>query len=217
MEPTEATIIAVRDIGPDAVAIDIETPDGFVAEPGQFVKITAVIDGEAESRFYTISSPDVVGTFELTVSYDPTEGGSFSEHLLSLSEGDTIEIMGPFGNDYYEGEARVVVLAGGPGIGPAVGIAERALAEGGEAAVVYRDETPIHRDRLDALADEPDDVDVFVLGADEPLTDAVAAVLTNEANEQVFIYGFAEFLADAEAAIEAAGGDPDDAKAENFG
>jgi len=35
--------------------------------------------------------------------------------------------------------------------------------------------------------------------------------------EAVFVYGFADFLADAEAAIAEAGGDPDGAKSENFG
>lgn len=216
MESTTTSVIDVREIGPNAVAIDLETPEGFAAEPGQFVKLTAVVDGEGQSRFYTISSPDAVDAFELTVSYDPDEGGSFSQRLLTLEEGDPIEIAGPFGSDYYEGEPRVVVLAGGPGVGPAVAIAERAIAEGDTAAVVYRDDAPIHGNRLDALA-ETAAAEVFVLDADESLTEAVDAVLTNEGGEQVFVYGFADFLADAETAIEAAGGDPDAAKTENFG
>jgi ferredoxin-NADP reductase len=58
---------------------------------------------------------------------------------------------------------------------------------------------------------------VFVVGDDESLTDAVETVLTAEQDEQVFVYGFADFLGDAEAAIDAAGGDPDAAKTENFG
>ena len=36
-------------------------------------------------------------------------------------------------------------------------------------------------------------------------------------NEQVFVYGFQGFVTDAIDAIEAAGGDPDDAKIENYG
>lgn len=215
MDPMETTVAAVRDIGPDAVAIDLETPPGFDGEPGQFVKLTAVVDGEEESRFYTISSPHVDDTFEFTISYDPEEGGGFSEYLLDIDPGDTVTITGPFGSDYYEGEPRVVVLAGGPGIGPAVAIAERALADGHEAAVVYRDDHPLHEDRLATLADAG--ADVFVLTESEDLTDAVAAVLTNDPDEQVFVYGFADFLDDADDAIDAAGGDPDRVKAENFG
>lgn len=214
MDPLETTVADVREIGTDAVAIDVSTPEEFSALPGQFVKVSTTLDGETVGRFYTVSSPDTEGTFELTVSYDPEEGGEFSEYLISLRAGDSITITGPFGNDHYEGESRVVVLAGGPGIGPAVAIAERALADGGTAAIVYRDDEPLHEDRLGAIAAG---ADVFVLTEGTGLADAVADVYTGEPDEQIFVYGFADFLAEAEAAIEAAGGDPDASKAENFG
>lgn len=215
MEPIETTVAAVHDVGTDAVAIEIVTPSDFEARPGQFVKLSTTIDGETVGRFYTVSSIDTEGTFELTVSYDPDEGGEFSEYLVSIEAGDSITVTGPFGNDYYENEPRVVVLAGGPGIGPAVAIAERALSDGGDAAVVYRDDDPIHEDRLAALAEAG--ADVFVLAETADLTEAVADVLIGSDGEQVFVYGFADFLEDANAAITAAGGDPDEAKAENFG
>lgn len=215
MDSTETTVAAIRQIGPDAVAIDIATPSGFDAAPGQFVKLSTTIDGESVGRFYTISSPDTDEIFELTVSYDPDEGGDFSEYLLSIRAGDSITIAGPFGSNYYENESRVVVLAGGPGIGPAVAIAERAIADGGEAAIVYRDDNPLHEDRLAALS--ASDADVFVLTDQSDLVDAVADVFTGVADEQVFVYGFADFLDDAEAALDAAGADPNEAKSENFG
>jgi ferredoxin-NADP reductase len=215
MDPIETTVAAVEEVGHNAVAVHLETPEGFGAEPGQFVKLSTTIDGEIESRFYTVSSRDTEDTFEFTIRYDPGEGGAFSEYLLDIEAGDAVTITGPFGDQYYQGEARAVVLAGGPGVGPAVAIAERAAAENNAAAVVYRDDDPIHEARLAALAS--DGVDVFVLGDDESLTDAVETVLTAEQDEQVFVYGFADFLGDAEAAIDAAGGDPDAAKTENFG
>jgi cytochrome-b5 reductase len=215
MDQTAAQVVAVEDCGPNAVAISIETPDGFQARPGQFVRLTASLADEDVSRFYTISSPDVDGTFELTVGYDPDEGGSFSEYLLSLKPGASVTIAGPFGNDFYEDEPRVVVLAGGPGVGPAVGIAERALADGGEAAVVYLDDEPLHEDRLAAL--EAAGAEVFVLAAESEVKAAVSDVLTGREDEQVFVYGFEEFLELAEAAIEAGGGEYAAAKSENFG
>ncbi len=215
MDPLETTVVGVREIGTNGVAVDIATPQEFGALPGQFVKLSTTIDGESIGRFYTVSSPDTDGTFELTVSYDPEEGGTFSEYLLSLEEGDPITITGPFGNHHYDGEPRVVILAGGPGIGPAVAIAERALADGGTAAIVYRDDEPLHEDRLATLATAG--ADVFVLTEGTALTDAVAEVFTGEPEEQVFVYGFGDFLSAAEAAIEAAGGKTDELKAENFG
>jgi 3-phenylpropionate/trans-cinnamate dioxygenase ferredoxin reductase subunit len=211
MDERSLTVADVRTVGPNAIAIDIRTPDAFDAQPGQFVKLTLAVDGEDESRFYTISSPDVEGTFEMTVGIDPD--GEVAPHLRELEAGDTLRISGPFGSDYYEGEARAILLAGGPGIGPAIGIAERALSDGNEAVVVYRDDEPIHEDRLQRLSEQG--VSVDVLDADADLTDAVAAAAAD--GGQLFIYGFAEFLDDATAALEAAGVDTEDAKVENFG
>ncbi len=211
MDERSLTVAAVRSVGPDSVAIDIETPPEFDAQPGQFVKLTLAVDGEDHSRFYTISSPDVDGEFEITIGIDPE--GEVAPHIADLDAGDEVRIEGPFGSDYYEGEARAVILAGGPGVGPAIGIAERALQEGNEAAVVYQDSDPIHVDRIEALAD--DGALVEVLADDEDLTDAVAAAVAD--GGQVFVYGFADFLDEATAALEAAGVDGDDAKVENFG
>ncbi|SDM12813.1 Oxidoreductase FAD-binding domain-containing protein [Halogranum gelatinilyticum] len=207
------TVAAAQSVGTDTVAIEFESPDGFEAEPGQFVKLSTTIDGEGYARFYTLSSPTVSDTFEVTVGIDSAEGGPFSGFLADLSAGDEVEMSGPYGSDHYEGEARVVVLAGGPGVGPAVAIAERALADGNEAAVVYQDDDPAHEERLTAL--EAADADVVVTDGD--IADAVADALTGADGEQVFVYGFAAFVDEAVEAIEAAGGDVDAAKIENFG
>jgi cytochrome-b5 reductase len=210
---TRVTVVDVTDVGPDTVAIEFETPADFTARPGQFVKLSATVEGESYSRFYTLSSPDTDGTFEVTVGIDPDEAGPFSRFLVDLAAGDELDCAGPFGDQYYDGESRVVVLAGGPGVGPAVGIGERALADGAAVAVVYRDDAPAYEDRLAALSDAG--ATVFVL--DGEVDEAVADVVTGDAGEQVFVYGFADFVAAAEEAITAAGGDPDAAKVENFG
>jgi hypothetical protein len=46
---------------------------------------------------------------------------------------------------------------------------------------------------------------------------AVADAVAGVDGEQAFVYGFADFVAEAEGALEGAGGDPDAAKVENFG
>ncbi|MFW5978134.1 MAG: FAD-dependent oxidoreductase [Halohasta sp.] len=200
-------------VGPDTVAIEFATPEGFDAQPGQFVKLSATVDGESYARFYTLSSPDVVDSFEITIGVDPEEGGPFSEFLAELSTGDTIEMSGPFGSNYYEGEPRAVVLAGGPGVGPAVGIGERALDDGSEVAIVYKDDTETHETRLVEL----DTAGASVAITNGSITEAVDTAVTGRDDEQVFVYGFADFVEEATAAIEAAGGDPEAAKVENFG
>jgi len=211
MDERSLSVAAVRDVGPDAVAIEFETPAEFDAQPGQFVKLTLAVDGEDESRFYTISSPTVTERFEITVGIDPD--GDVAPVLAALDAGDEVRVSGPFGSDFYEGESRPLLLAGGPGIGPAIGIAERALDDGNDAALVYQDSTPIHTDRLGALRDRG--AVVHVLDDETSLTDTVEDVAAD--GGQVFVYGFADFLDAATEALEAAGVDTDDAKMENFG
>lgn len=207
----QVKIVGVRDVGASAIAIDINAPGGFDARPGQFVKLTAAVDGTDQSRFFSISSPRVDETFEVTVEIDPE--GTLGPWLAGCEVGDTLRVDGPFGNVYYEHEDRVVLLAGGPGIGPAIGIAERALSDGNDAAIIYRHDTVIHGDRLDGLQQQ--DVYVAVLDPGQPLVDAIKPALTGSG--QVYIYGFAEFLDAATDALAAAGGEPDRAKLENFG
>ncbi|QZP37222.1 FAD-dependent oxidoreductase [Halobaculum magnesiiphilum] len=208
MDATVA-VRSVAEVGPDTVAVTLDSPAEFDGRPGQFVKLTAVVDDEEVSRFYTISSPDTDGEFETTVGLD---GGDFSAYLAALEAGDEIEMAGPFGDDYYRGEARAVVLAGGPGVGPAVAIGEAALEAGNEAAVVYRDDAPAHTERLDALRERG----ASVVVTDGDIADAVAEAITGADGEQAFVYGFADFVDTATAALSAAGY-AGDAKVENFG
>ncbi|WP_224447368.1 FAD-dependent oxidoreductase [Haloprofundus salilacus] len=210
MDATVA-VTDVTSVGPNTVAIVLESPDGFEARPGQFVKISAAVDGEEYARFYTLSSPDAHETFEITVGVDPEEAGPFSRHLLDLEAGDELDISGPFGNEYYEDESHVVVLAGGPGVGAAVGLGERALRDGASVAVIYKDDAPAHEERLADLRERG--ATVVVTGGD--LADHVADV--HDGDAQVFVYGFADFVQEAADAVESAGGDPADAKVENFG
>lgn len=210
MEGTEVDVVDRRGVGPGTIALSVETPRGFDARPGQFVQVRATVDGEPVTRHYSISSPTVSETFELTVGVDPD--GTLSPWLANVDPGETLEVDGPFGRVHYEGESSVVVLAAGPGIGPAVGVAERAIRDGGDAAVVYRADDLVHERRLSrlALAGAP----VYAVESREGFDGAAATVLDRG---QPFVFGFEPFVEDAEAAIETSGGDPREAKVENFG
>jgi ferredoxin-NADP reductase len=209
MEGTEATVRDVRSVGDDTVAMAIETPEGFDALPGQFVQLGHTVDGEEIVRHYTISSAAVTDTFEITVGIDPD--GTLSPALADLDRGDTVTIDGPFGRVFYEADGPAVVLAGGPGVGPAVGIAEAANDAGHAVAVVYRDDAPAHEDRLETVAAKGGHVWIVDDGIDEAVGEAVAAV-----DGPVYVYGFSDFCDDAIAALEAAGRDPEAARVERF-
>lgn len=219
MEESEVTVRAVRRVGPDTVALDLETPSGFDALPGQFVLVRSDVDGEPCARHYTISSPDVDETFEITVGVDPE--GTLSPWLSEREAGDSVRVEGPFGNVSYDAssDGDVVVLAGGPGVGPAVGVAEAALDADHEAALVYEDDAPAHEDRLDAL--DAAGADVAIVR--EPGFAGAVAVLADRVNrsdgigDEVYVFGFRPFCERALEALEAAGVDRDEVAVENFG
>lgn len=210
MDHERTHIRSVESVGPDAVAITIETPPDFDAAPGEFVSLS--LPEVDESRYYTISSPAIGESFEVTISIDPE--GTLAPTLADCAAGDAIDVGGPFGEASYDSERQPLVLAGGPGVGPAVAIAERALTEGADPEIVYRSNAPIHRDRLDDLAEQG--VPVTILDAAETLRRPVADALASDP-DVVFVYGFAPFVEDVRAAIAAAEDEPGDIRVESFG
>jgi ferredoxin-NADP reductase len=219
---TAVTVDAVEEVGTRTVALELRTPDGFDAEPGQFLLVRATVDGGEEQRssgnrsetgeveetgYYTLSSPDVEGTMEITVEYVPE--GTLAPWLAERTPGDEVEIEGPFGDVRYTGDGPAVVLAEGPGIGPAVGIAERAREAGHDATVIFWGEDPPHRDRLDAL--DADGATVLVVGSLDEAVDTIA----DAADATVYVFGFESFVRDAKTVAEAAG--VDGVRAESFG
>lgn len=207
MQSAEVRIDAVRTVGPDTIAIDLETPDGFNPRPGQFVKLTAFVEGDHVTRFYTLSSPGADETFELTISIDPD--GTLGPWLAE-GTGESVQIEGPYGNAAYEAEDASFVIAGGPGIGAAVGIGEAAVADDNDVTIVFGGAVPAHQDRLD---------DLEAAGVPVVLTDDLETAVPAhfDTTAQPFVYGFQEFVTEALDAIEAAGGDVDEAKVENYG
>lgn len=212
MEGTPVTVAAVRDVGPGTVALELETPEDFDAAPGQFVLVRAALEGDDVARHYTISSPAVGETFELTVGVDPD--GDLSPWLADLDDGETVHVEGPFGTITYERDGDVVAIAGGPGVGPAVAVAEAARDSGHDAVVVYQDDRPAHTERLEALEEAGATVYVLDDDADGELADAIA---THVDDGQVYAFGFDDFVTAVADAIDEAGGDADDALIENFG
>jgi ferredoxin-NADP reductase len=208
---TDVRVASVEAVGPETVAVELETPAGFEAHPGQFVKLSAELDSETENAFYTISSPYVTDTFEITVVAD--EDADLGQWLAARDPGEAVDMFGPLGDTHYEGESSVVCLAGGPGIGPCLAIAERVTESGGDVTLLYQDDDPVHQDRLDALEDAG--ATVRITGLDTPL--AAVADDALEGDAQVFVYGFDDFVGEARDLLERVGRDPDEAKVENFG
>lgn len=215
MTHRDVDVIDVRNVGGDTIALTLSSPPSFDPKPGQFVLVTADIEGSEHSRHYTMSSPTAEETFELTVEVDPD--GTLSGWLADRRPGDHLTIKGPFGRIFYDGESTVVAIGGGPGIGAALGVAERAHATGNTTGLIaHRESGAIpHLSRLSTLA--RDGHPVAVTRSTETLGAAVTQLLTDAPDAVPFVFGFRPFVEAVRTAIDDAGIDPERARIENYG
>lgn len=190
------------------VTFQFESPPGFSGFPGQFVLLRATIDGDSYGRHYSISSPYTEDTFEITVFIDPD--GTVSPWLAQRESGDQLEIRGPFGRNYYSGGYPVVVLASGPGIGAAIGIAERAHATNTDFSVVYYNPTLVLEERLGRLArgGQP----VFYVNS--ALAQGISSVVDTG---ELFVFGYRDFIRSVKSILEDLDQDLEVVSFENYG
>ncbi|WES64414.1 hybrid-cluster NAD(P)-dependent oxidoreductase [Microbacter sp. GSS18] len=114
--------------------------------PGQYVTISADIDGERVSRCYTVSSPSTRPySVQLTVKREATGRMSAWLHDV-LAVGDRVELSGPAGefSTAYHPAERILLLAGGVGITPMMSILESIhdLAEPTDVVLVHNSRSP---------------------------------------------------------------------------
>lgn len=92
----------------------------FTFVPGQFLTMSATVDGKTIRRAYSIASPPTRTSFvEITVKRE--DEGEFSRYLHDVvSAGDTIQVKGPSGAFTFDGgnADSIVLIAGGVGITP---------------------------------------------------------------------------------------------------
>lgn len=199
----------IATVGDGTIALELTTPTNFEAYPGQFIQVQAEVGGEERSRYYTLSSPNAGETFEITVEVSPD--GTLSSWLSNREVGDALTIEGPFGKIQYTGEEDVAVLASGPGIGPAVGIAERAHEEGSNATVVHTEPSPAHASRLRSLSE----AQISIL----PTTNQaeLVAAIDGITERSIYVFGFEEFVARVRTALTKAEIDESRVQIESFG
>lgn len=115
----KARLLSFRELAPGVRHFEFEIPQverfGFV--PGQFMSLTAGINGDDITRAYSIASPPSGNRFSLCLN--EVEGGRFSPHLFSLRPGDEVTCQGPYGAFIFKrpiGDS--ILVATGTGIAP---------------------------------------------------------------------------------------------------
>ena len=125
-----------------AVAITLAVPPeqraAFGFEPGQFLTLRALINGQEQRRSYSISSPRslLAHQGELTLGIRPVDGGVFSHWAATqLKAGDTIQALPPEGRFTVRRPRALhrVGFAAGSGITPILSILTSTLEESASA------------------------------------------------------------------------------------
>lgn len=123
----DVTVLAAFDETPEIRTFRLTRPDGFSFRPGQFLIVRVEIGGKPFSRCYSIcSAPAAPGYLEISVRRQ----GTVSRHLhTTLTPGSTLRITGPGGAFVHQaGDTPLVLLAGGIGITPLLGMLRHTLA-----------------------------------------------------------------------------------------
>jgi ferredoxin-NADP reductase/DMSO/TMAO reductase YedYZ heme-binding membrane subunit len=120
----ELRVARVFDETPDVRTIRLMNVDGgelpFRYQPGQYLNLALVVDGQRVNRSYTIaSSPTRAHYCEVTVKRSAAGPGSRHLHEV-VREGSRLKVSAPAGRFVFTGQEsdRVVLIAGGVGITP---------------------------------------------------------------------------------------------------
>ena len=213
--------LPVKRISPEAagsVAVTLGVPEAsreaFRFEPGQFLTLRAVIDGQEVRRSYSISSPRsrYLRSGELEVGIRPVEGGLFSNWAArQLRSGDVLGVLPPDGR-FTVKKPRAIHRGGfaaGSGITPILSIAASTLEEQPESkftlvygnrrmsSVMFNEALQDLKDRfagrftmIHVLSRQAQEVDLLQGRIDGPKVRAIVdALLPARSMDEVFVCG----------------------------
>lgn len=139
----------------DVKSFRFKRPKEFEYDPGQYLFITILIDGEKKTKHFTISSsPTEKEYIEFTKKITDHE---FSVALDMLKIGDWAYINGPYGEFIFKGEhAKVGMLTGGIGITPFMSMTKYCMDNGikSQMTLLYgnrNEESIVFKEELDSL------------------------------------------------------------------
>jgi 3-ketosteroid 9alpha-monooxygenase subunit B len=214
---------------PDAKSLVISVPpeltDAFAYRPGQYLTVRVPDDGGGLSRCYSLASSPHTDT-DLKITIKRVRGGQASNWICDhVRAGATLDLAPPAGEFTPASlDDDLLLLAGGSGITPAMGIIKSVLAHGtGRPALVYanRDvDSIIFAPELDALAERHPGRLVLTHWLDgergAPTPETLGPLLEPYADREAFVCGPEPFVVVAREALRHAGIPEERVRVERF-
>jgi ferredoxin-NADP reductase len=214
----DAELVATRDVGPDIRLFEIRPAAGVVTyEPGSHINIAVEIAGQQDMRSYSLVGLPRHGVYRIAVKHvQPSRGGSAWLH--TLLPGAKLRITGPRNHfPLQHGAASYLLIAGGIGITPLLGMAQALKQRGAEVRLLYATQ---RRSDL-ALASEIDaalgEQASFFISEDGNRLDLQAALSDFPADGDVYFCGPARMLQGLREAMAALGRPQSSLRFETFG
>jgi len=137
---TTARVRKARDITPTIRLFELVPAEGSTAQIplGGHLNVTVMIGARADTRSYSLIVPAMPDAYRIAVKLNPESRGG-SSYMWSLREGSQLTISSPRSHfDIDFGRPDYLLIAGGIGITPLVGMAHTLAQEAGRSGARLR-------------------------------------------------------------------------------
>jgi len=214
----DAELVATRDYGPDIRLFEIAPAGGVVTyEPGSHINITVDIGGQADMRSYSLVGLPRRSVYRIAVRrVQPSRGGSAWLH--NLLPGAKLRITSPRNHfPLQHGASSYLLIAGGIGITPLLGMAQTLQQRGADIRLLYaarsRRELALAPEIEAALGERV----AFFISEDGNRLDLQAALSGFPADGDIYFCGPARMLQGLREAMAALGRPQGSLRFETFG
>jgi len=211
-------VTAVRDLTPSVREFTLETPWVAPHGPGAHIDVEVLIDGRPDTRSYSLVGEGGGPVRRIAVKGEPNSRGG-SRYMWSLSPGARLKATPPSNSfELSQEDGAYLLLAGGIGVTPMVGMASALVRRGADARMIYAGRARGEMAYLDELAGSLGER--LTVSADEDgggPPDLAAAFAGLVPDAQVYVCGPIPMLEAAKRAWAAAGRAVSNLRFETFG
>ena len=212
------TVTTVRDLTPHVREITLETPWTTAHTPGAHIDVEVLVDGRPDTRSYSLVSEGSGQVRRIAVKAEPSSRGG-SRYMWTLRSGARLRVTPPSNSFELALEAvPYLLVAGGIGVTPMVGMASVLGRRGAEVAMLYAGRSRgemAYLDELEAVLGPR--LTVFAADQARGRLDLAAAFATLAPDAQAYVCGPVPMLDAARAAWAAAGRSATRLRFETFG